>query len=651
MTQLISSNQTTDVIAGLSDEIVVFQGVTLYGTPAIEEASSDTFNVDIYVDGVIYGELNAIRLESSADGTPGGSASHSITVGSQGAIRSLVNDAIILWGFNNNIQNNGEITTDSEAAIFNNGGGGNFDNSGYIYGDIGFEIDSSTSTAPTSISNTGEIRGDASGIEMTGGRLYLWNDGTIANSARTSFAAAIETDSTSTQEIVNSGTIRSAWDAIEMLGTSSDTVINTGLIVGDVLLGDGADTFDGRGGTVQGSVQGGDGSDLYIVDDASLVIVETPTGGSDRVQSTVDFRLPSFVERLDLIGQGDMRGEGNELDNLIISGLGDDTLSGGQGNDTLFGSFGADLLIGGEGSDYAAYSNSAGWVNVSLLTGFVGGGAGSHAIGDTFLSIENVSGSQFDDRLNGDNGANILRGEDGDDILRGRGGPDELVGGSGSDTADYADSPDFVNVSLLSGFAGGGGGSHAIGDTWNSIENFTGSNFADRLNGDNLDNILEGRAGADTLDGNGGSDTASYASSSSFVNVSLLTGFTGGGAGSHATGDVLEDIENLIGSEHDDLLNGDNFNNVLEGGAGNDFLRGNNGVDTFVFADGFGNDTVADFVNGAELLDFSGHSAVNAITDLVIGSSGGNAVISDGFGNTIVVNGAAGLIDAGDFIF
>jgi len=297
------------------------------------------------------------------------------------------------------------------------------------------------------------------------------------------------------------------------------------------------------------------------------------------------------------------------------------------------------------------YTTSEGWVNVSLLTGFVGGGVGSHAIGDSFQGIENVIGSRYDDRLNGDNGVNLLQGGDGDDILRGRGGADTIDGGNGSDTADYADSPDFVNVSLLSGFAGGGLGSHAVGDTWISIENFTGSNFADRLNGDNNDNILEGRAGADTINGNGGSDTASYASSAGWVNVSLLTGFTGGGSGSHAIGDVLSNIENLIGSAHDDILTGDNFANRIEGGAGDDSLRGNNGVDTFVFRDGFGNDTVADFADGAEQFDFSGHSGVNSFGNLTVSTVGADALIEDATGNSILVTDGAGLIDASDFVF
>ncbi|MCW5751816.1 MAG: type I secretion C-terminal target domain-containing protein [Alphaproteobacteria bacterium] len=50
-------------------------------------------------------------------------------------------------------------------------------------------------------------------------------------------------------------------------------------------------------------------------------------------------------------GQGDFRGTGNGLHNIISGGAGADTLSGGGGDDTLIGGAGADLLIGGAGAD------------------------------------------------------------------------------------------------------------------------------------------------------------------------------------------------------------------------------------------------------------------------------------------------------------
>ncbi|QRF66173.1 calcium-binding protein [Ponticoccus alexandrii] len=314
---------------------------------------------------------------------------------------------------------------------------------------------------------------------------------------------------------------------------------------------------------------------------------------------------------------------GTDIDDNFVGDDFDNVMEGAGGNDTLNGGAGGDQLDGGTGSDTADYSDSAGFVNVSLATGFAGGGAGSHAVGDTFISIENLTGSAHDDILSGDGGANVLKGGDGNDLLRGRGGADVLDGGTGSDTATYDGSAGFVNVSLLTGYAGGGAGSHATGDTFISIENLTGSAHDDILSGDHGANVLKGgdgndllrgRGGADVLDGGDGIDTATYDDSAAWVNVSLLTGYAGGGAGSHATGDTFISIENVTGSAHDDLLSGDHGANVLKGGDGNDLLRGRDGAD--VLEGGAGIDTAtyddsAAWVNVSLLTGFAGGGALS----------------------------------------
>lgn len=55
------------------------------------------------------------------------------------------------------------------------------------------------------------------------------------------------------------------------------------------------------------------------------------------------------------------------------------------------------------------------------------------AQGDVLSGIENLTGSDHDDRLGGDGGANVLDGGDGGDILAGHGGNDVLIGGAGDD--------------------------------------------------------------------------------------------------------------------------------------------------------------------------------------------------------------------------
>ena len=56
--------------------------------------------------------------------------------------------------------------------------------------------------------------------------------------------------------------------------------------------------------------------------------------------------------------------------------------------------------------------------------------------GDTFIAIEGLSGSGFNDVLRGDGNDNSLFGRGGDDALFGRQGDDRLGGDAGADRLD-----------------------------------------------------------------------------------------------------------------------------------------------------------------------------------------------------------------------
>ena len=58
------------------------------------------------------------------------------------------------------------------------------------------------------------------------------------------------------------------------------------------------------------------------------------------------------------------------------------------------------------------------------------------AVGDVYVSIEDLAGSAFNDTLFGTSYGNQLFGRDGADFLYGRGGNDYLNGGSGADRLD-----------------------------------------------------------------------------------------------------------------------------------------------------------------------------------------------------------------------
>ena len=85
-------------------------------------------------------------------------------------------------------------------------------------------------------------------------------------------------------------------------------------------------------------------------------------------------------------------------------------------------------------------------VHVSLSPFLIGGNWGGDAEGDTLFSIENLSGSKYDDELYGNNQANLLWGNEGNDVFNGGGGGDHIYGGDGIDTVSYEASPEGVSV-------------------------------------------------------------------------------------------------------------------------------------------------------------------------------------------------------------
>ena len=230
---------------------------------------------------------------------------------------------------------------------------------------------------------------------------------------------------------------------------------------------------------------------------------------------------------------------GTDLNDNLEGTIDTDTLRGGAGNDFLNGRGGGDVLDGGEGRDTADYRTSWTAVTANLGNNTAFGG---FATGDSFISIENIFGSAFDDTLTGDARANILSGLSGDDRLNGGEGNDRLNGGAGADmlnggdgedTADYrySWSTDGVSVSL-DGSAGRNGA--ADGDILTNIENIWGSAHGDTLSGDAGNNILSGFDGNDTLSGLGGADTLTGgAGADKFVisndnNIDIVTDFTDG---------------------------------------------------------------------------------------------------------------------------
>ncbi|MGF7151684.1 DNA-binding beta-propeller fold protein YncE [Sphingomonas zeicaulis] len=212
---------------------------------------------------------------------------------------------------------------------------------------------------------------------------------------------------------------------------------------------------------------------------------------------------------------------------------GDDSISGLGGNDVLTGGLGADRLDGGDGVDTAGYATATAAVSASLLAGR---GLTGEALGDRFISIENLTGSAFDDSLYGDNGTNTILGGAGNDTLYGYLGDDRLEGGAGDD--------------LVRGGEG--------------ADTLLGGDGADKLVGDEGNDVIDGGAGSDVVYGGAGDDS-----------------IDGGADADTLRGDEANDT--LTGGTGDDVLLGGDGNDVLIGGAGRDSMYGGAGADRFVF--------------------------------------------------------------------
>ena len=128
--------------------------------------------------------------------------------------------------------------------------------------------------------------------------------------------------------------------------------------------------------------------------------------------------------------------------------------------------------------------------------------------------------------------------------------------------------------------------------------------------GDGNDVIFAGKGG-DWISGGDGVDTLYYGTSDQAVNVNLATHV---GHGGFAEGDVIFEIENLIGSSFGDTLTGDSNANTIDGGAGNDKIHGGGGIDKLFGGDGndtlFSDNSIASFNGGDDIdtADFSGRT-------------------------------------------
>ncbi len=255
------------------------------------------------------------------------------------------------------------------------------------------------------------------------------------------------------------------------------------------------------------------------------------------------------------------------------------------------------------------------------------------------VSIENARGGTGNDVITGNALANRLLGGAGGDHLDGGPGNDVMDGGTGSDTADYSRAAAAVKVLLM--LTGNQNTSGAGTDQLISIENLTGSDFADQLSGNRGDNMLDGGKGDDRLAGEGGSDTFAgglgndVATGGTGGDIFVATRNDGNDRYDGGQGADLVDLSAILGSVTVDLLNGRasgpqlgidqliSIENARGGSGDNNFIAGNgendlaggDGRDLFIFrstnAAGIldARDQISDYSAGDDMIDFKGIDA------------------------------------------
>ncbi|MCC5657049.1 calcium-binding protein [Nostoc sp. XA010] len=292
-------------------------------------------------------------------------------------------------------------------------------------------------------------------------------------------------------------------EQLNIIGTQYDD-----LIVGN----NGNDTLSvGYGGN--DTIDGGKGNDVLSVDyrDSAAGGITTTFNATTNIGSiTAGTNGVSYknIEQLNIIG--------TEYDDLILGSNGNDTLSGGfggndtidggKGNDTLFAGYGGnDRIDGGKGDDVlsVSYSSDEGITTTFNPTTNIGSiTAGTNRVSYKNIERLDISGTQQNDLIVGNNG---------NDTLSGYGGNDTIDGGKGDDvlSVSYSNAEEKItstfnaitNIGLITA------GTARI--SYKNIEqlDITGTQYDDLIVGSNGNDTLKGYSGNDTLTGGKGNDS------------------------------------------------------------------------------------------------------------------------------------------------
>ena len=383
--------------------------------------------------------------------------------------------------------------------------------------------------------------------------------------------------------------------------------------------GAGDDTLDGGAGddTINDGagtdiINGGDGTDTLLrnlsddySDYAFTPIIDLNSGKFYAEEYPDDYDTLISMENLQVAGNFNYTLKGDNADNILTAGAGDDTLDrwcwqryanwwfwhddiiyGGAGDDTYVFEFqGNDTVIDSSGNNivFADTKGDNGELrfrqlyqsNDQLVL------EGSRENTDSKISmsgVESIKWGVIDDGYTMTLGVSGETSDVSNSMYVGTLSDDTLITGQGDYVEGYgADGDDTITVLGGSSWVSGDGGNDTL----------IGGEGNDTLKGD----YTSGDAGHDTLYGNGGNDT-------------------------------------------------------LSGNAGNDTLTGGSGSDTFQFHGFFEHDTITDYDSDEDILEFYANdgSALN-ISDLIeTVNSDGNRVLSTADGlSSVTLEGSAGI--------
>jgi Ca2+-binding RTX toxin-like protein len=463
-------------------------------------------------------------------------------------------------------------------------------------------------------------------------------------------------------------------DRLTILGLGGNDVISaTGfaphLTTLTIDAGTGNDTIHSNG---DGVYLAGDGDDTVFAGLTSSL--ETIDGGAGI--DTLDTTSWSGLYTIDLVtGATNYSGESFTNFENLVTGAGDDTITGtaganridtGAGNDSIDGAAGADRMAGGLGDDIYVVDNAGDRAielagqGTDLVLSSVTFVLGNDVENLTLTGSGNINGT-------GNALANVLTGNAGNNTLNGGTGADQMTGGLGDDIYIVDNAGDTVNElagqgtdlvrSALTFSLAGSGNIENLTLTGSGNINGTGNALANVLTGSSGNNTLNGGAGADQMAGGLGDDTYVVDDAGDTVDEAsgrgtdlVLSSVTFNLAGEAIENLTLTGSGNINGTGNAlaNLLIGNAGNNLIDGGTGADDMRGRQGNDTYI-VDNAG-DTVTELNGqGTDLVQSSVSFSLvgQAIENLILTGGGNIGGAGNERANVLIGNAGNNLLDGG----